>query len=175
MEARSQGPGLGSEFVVDLPVSGVSDQEKLPNGPVGRFPPRRILVVDDNADAAETLALVLASLGATVTVAHSGPEALACIDTFKPDVLLLDIGMPGMDGYQVARRLPASGSHLLLVALTGWGQEHDQRRALEAGFDHHMIKPPDLGMLRSLLLKGWPTVGDGGFRGPSGAAGASGA
>jgi CheY-like chemotaxis protein len=94
---------------------------------------------------------VLKFLGADVEVAHGGREALAAFDARRPAVVLLDIGMPEMDGYQVAREIRARGARVPLVALTGWGQEDDLRRAREAGFDHHMIKPPDIGALRSLL------------------------
>jgi CheY-like chemotaxis protein len=113
----------------------------------------RILVVDDNRDAAATLAMVLEELGAVVSVAHDGDAALAAYGQGKPDVVLLDIGMPVMDGYDVARRLrEQDGDHrAVLVALTGWGQEGDRRRAREAGFDHHLVKPAKLPALRALL------------------------
>jgi signal transduction histidine kinase len=162
VHARSDGPGTGSEFVVELPVVATTRHEVNGRGPVGRFPPRRILVVDDNADAAETLGTLLQTLGATVRVSRSGPEALEQSDAFNPDTVLLDIGMPGMDGYEVARRLRASSAHadVLLIALTGWGQEHDQYRARAAGFDLHMIKPPDLDVLYDVLWKGWAATRD---------------
>jgi CheY-like chemotaxis protein len=114
--------------------------------------------VDDNRDAAATLAELLTTLGATTSVADSGPAALAALERFGPDALLLDIGMPEMDGYEVARRSRARPeySDVLLIALTGWGQEHDQRRALTAGFDHHVLKPPDIDKLRRLLTEDWP-------------------
>jgi CheY-like chemotaxis protein len=91
-------------------------------------------------------------------VAHSGHDALDALESFDPDSVLLDIGMPDMDGYEVARRMRSTARHgdVLLIALTGWGQEHDQRRAHAAGFDHHVVKPPDLDRLRDLLSAGWP-------------------
>ena len=153
VEARSAGPGTGSEFVVELPALGAHAPA---NGDAARppaFPRRRILVVDDNRDAADTLGELLSALGATVSVAHSGRAALDTFSSFAPDTVLLDIGMPEMDGYEVARRIRAVPAHrdVLLIALTGWGQEHDQRRSLAAGFDHHVVKPPDVDRLRELL------------------------
>jgi CheY-like chemotaxis protein/anti-sigma regulatory factor (Ser/Thr protein kinase) len=152
VEARSEGIGTGSTFVVTLPLlPDVKTAEHAGRSPRA-FPSRRILVVDDNRDAADTLASVLAALGAVLAVAYDGPSGLECLDQFAPDVLLLDIGMPGMDGYEVARiirRRP--GPQPLLIALTGWGQEQDLRDAGDAGFDHHLVKPPDLDKLRTLL------------------------
>jgi CheY-like chemotaxis protein len=122
------------------------------------FPPRRILVVDDNADAGDMLGRLLEALGATVTVVQSGRAALAALDDVKPDVVLLDIGMPDMDGYEVSRRIRASPSHdgVLIIALTGWGQEDDQRRSRAAGIDHHLVKPPDIDKLHDLLVASPP-------------------
>jgi signal transduction histidine kinase/ActR/RegA family two-component response regulator len=157
VEARSEGPGTGSEFIVELPVlagaAAGADRRRTPR----KFPPRRILVVDDNRDAAGTLGDLLTALGATVAVVNSGRAALDSLETFHPDSALLDIGMPEMDGYEVARRIRASPDHgdLLLIALTGWGQEHDQRRSRAAGFDHHLVKPPDINKLRELLSAAW--------------------
>jgi CheY-like chemotaxis protein len=95
-------------------------------------------------------------------VAHCGREALATLDSFAPDSVLLDIGMPDMDGYEVARRIRSTAGHdnVLLIALTGWGQEHDQQRSLAAGFDHHVVKPPDIDKLRDLLTTGWSETTD---------------
>jgi signal transduction histidine kinase/ActR/RegA family two-component response regulator len=157
VEARSAGVGQGSEFIVDLPVLVGSATSADRRRPPGRFPPRRILVVDDNYDAAATLGDLLTVLGATVLVVNSGRAALDSLDTFHPDSVLLDIGMPEMDGYEVSRRIRATRDHteILLIALTGWGQEHDQRRSRAAGFDHHLVKPPDIDKLRDLLTAGW--------------------
>ena len=156
VEARSEGLGKGSEFVVELPLLIDAPQNAERAATPGRFPPRRILVVDDNADAAETLGALLSALGATVSVASGGGAALDRLDEFMPDTVLLDIGMPGMDGYEVARRIRAIPRHagVLLIALTGWGQEHDQRRSRAAGCDHHLVKPPDIDRLRELLTSG---------------------
>jgi len=112
---------------------------------------RRVLVVDDNADAADLLAQALRLMGHVVEVAHDGQAALAAAQAFRPDTVLLDIGLPVMDGYEVARRLRAGAPHLLLVAITGYGQSSDVERAHEAGFDHHLVKPVPLGAVRSLL------------------------
>jgi CheY-like chemotaxis protein len=114
----------------------------------------RILVVDDNQDAAESLRLLLTHTGAEVSVAHDGPEALETFERCRPHMVLLDIGMPSMDGYEVARRLRASPQQQprpSIVALTGWGQDEDRKRVREAGFDHHLVKPVDLGALQSLM------------------------
>jgi signal transduction histidine kinase/CheY-like chemotaxis protein len=156
VEARSQGLGAGSEFVVDLPLLAGASAEAQTTGPPRKFPPRRILVVDDNGDAGEMLRALLTALGATVTTVHNGRLALEALDSFKPDTVLLDIGMPEMDGYEVARRIRAMPAHrgMLLVAVTGWGQEHDQRRSLEAGFDHHFVKPLDVDKLGDFLRAG---------------------
>ncbi|HEY1230320.1 MAG TPA: response regulator, partial [Ramlibacter sp.] len=112
----------------------------------------RILVVDDNRDAAESLELVLRHLGAQVRVAFGGREALECVRDDMPSVVLLDIGMPEMNGYEVARELRSCyGPALRLVALSGWGQEVDRARGRAAGFDQHLIKPADIETLRALL------------------------
>ena len=128
-------------------------------GTAGRVPHRRILVVDDNRDAADMLGELLGRLGATVKTAHDGRTALELMDTFQPDAVLLDIGMPEMDGYDVARAIRKMSRHrnVLLIAVTGWGQEHDQATARAAGFDHHIVKPPQIDVLRELLGRGWPT------------------
>ena len=112
-------------------------------------------MVDDNCDAGETLGSLLELLGATVKVAHSGRAALEAVAEFEPDAVLLDIGMPDMDGYEVARRLRAlpNQSQTLLIALTGWGQDQDVRQSQAAGFDHHLVKPPDIERIRELLVK----------------------
>jgi CheY-like chemotaxis protein len=113
----------------------------------------RILVIDDNRDAAESMRMLLGHLGAEVSVARDGPEGLAAFAAWRPHMVLLDIGMPGMDGYEVARRLRASPQepHASIVALTGWGQNEDRGRAYEAGFDHHLVKPADFDVLQSLI------------------------
>jgi signal transduction histidine kinase/ActR/RegA family two-component response regulator len=153
VEAHSAGANEGSEFVVTLPVVAEQAPASVSTALPGQFPPCRILVVDDNSDAAETLNMLLTELGATVTVANSGPEALRALDGFEADAVLLDIGMPGMDGYEVARRIRSSDhAAVLLIALTGWGQGEDRERSKRAGFDHHLVKPPDIDLLRNIVV-----------------------
>jgi PAS domain S-box-containing protein len=157
--ARSEGVGRGSEFVVRLPAL---TTPAISGPPPGRptdardyRPARhRVLVVDDNEDAARSLARLLVRFhGQDVRVAHDGPSALELAATFRPEVVILDIGMPGMDGYEVARRLRSHPELRWprLVALTGWGQEGDRQRSREAGFDCHLVKPVDPEALRALL------------------------
>jgi len=153
--ARSAGPGAGSEFIVRLPVLADSQAHVAESPPPATIPPLRILVVDDNRDAAETLGALLATLGGTISLVHSGREALEKVEEFRPDVVLLDIGMPEMDGYEVARRIRATPqADVLIIALTGWGQEQDYRQSRAAGVDHHLVKPPDMEKLRALLTAG---------------------
>lgn len=112
-----------------------------------------MLVVDDNTDAADSLALLLSIVGQTVATSRDGLEALAQVETFRPEVVVLDIGLPGLNGYEVARRIRAMDRlpPPVLVALTGWGQNEDRRRTIEAGFDHHLVKPVDFDALKALL------------------------
>jgi signal transduction histidine kinase/ActR/RegA family two-component response regulator len=153
----SDGSGKGSEFIVKLPIlkaSGAEDpNQPVASSPAGRLPPRRVLVVDDNADVAESLALLLRLEGHDVRVAYDGPSALEQAAAQPPELAFLDLGMPKMDGCELARRFRASPvlQNVLLVALTGWGQEEDRRRTKQAGFDHHLVKPVDPGALQSLL------------------------
>ena len=115
-------------------------------------PHARVLVVDDNEDAANSLATLLEVMGYQVRTAYDGPEAIEAADDFKPEVALLDIGLPRLSGYDIARHVRSSrGSGVLLVAITGWGQEDDRRRAREAGFDHHFTKPADFEVLLELI------------------------
>jgi signal transduction histidine kinase/CheY-like chemotaxis protein len=153
VEARSEGPGLGSEFIVRLPVVVEIASALEQTRRMTPLPSRRILIVDDSRDGGESLATLLRVLGAEVALAHSGRHALECVDAFRPDVVLLDIGMPGMDGYEVARRIRANPAnrHMSLIALTGWGQDEDRRRSVAAGFNHHLVKPADIEQLRQLL------------------------
>jgi PAS domain S-box-containing protein len=156
--AHSDGPGRGSEFVVRLPALAEGREQApappaAPAAPVAAGPTRRVLVVDDSADAAESLALILRLGGHEVRVAHDGPAALAAVLDARPEVVFLDLGMPGMDGCEVARhlRLQPGLEGVTLVALTGWGQAEDRRRTREAGFDHHLVKPVDPAALNALL------------------------
>jgi PAS domain S-box-containing protein len=157
VEAFSEGVGKGSEFVVRLPVadaaSATPDRENRTSVEDQAAQACRILVVDDNQDAADSLAAVLKLMGHSTAIAYDGPEALRTAGSADFDTVLLDIGMPGMNGYEVARQLRAlpRGKALQLVALTGWGQEEDKRRAAEAGFDHHLTKPVDADEVQALL------------------------
>jgi signal transduction histidine kinase/integral membrane sensor domain MASE1 len=158
VSAHSAGPGLGSEFTVRLPVlaataahapAGDGDAASRKASARGR----RILVVDDNVDAAESLSVLLRMKGHSVATAHDGPEALSQAESFSPEVVLLDLGLPGMNGYDVARdlRRKPGRDKLTVVAITGYGQEEDRRRSQEAGIDHHLVKPVDPGELHALL------------------------
>src|SRR5262249_35277876 len=150
-------PGKGSEFVVRLPLASEPSPGARPASGEGVQPAptarRRILVVDDNRDAAEMLAELLALTGNDLRTAHDGREAVEVAAEFRPDVVLLDIGLPKMNGYQVAQRIREQswGKGIVLVALTGWGQEEDRRLSQEAGFDHHLVKPVDPDVLSDLL------------------------
>jgi signal transduction histidine kinase len=156
IEARSDGPGKGSEFIVRMPLAsrrfGVRHRERSKAQPAGA-PPRHILVVDDNTDAADSLGMLLRVLGAEVYTAYDGPAALEALKAHRPSVMLLDVGLPGMDGFEVARRArqQPEGRELTVIALTGWGQDEDRRRSLEAGIDHHLVKPVDFSALEQLL------------------------
>jgi signal transduction histidine kinase/CheY-like chemotaxis protein len=152
VEAHSEGVGHGAEFRVRLPCATHAPRAmSIEDGPT--IPPCRILVVDDNRDAADMLGRLLATRGHKVLVAYDGAEALRGSATFKPQIGFLDIGMPGMDGYQLASRLRRDPHtrEAYLVAITGWGQEEDRRRALTAGFDAHLTKPADPEQLTTLL------------------------
>ena len=113
----------------------------------------RVLVVDDNVDAAQTVAMLLETSGHEVRIAHDGPEALAMALAWHPDLLLLDIGLPGLNGFQVAERIRQEPTlkNVVLVALTGYGQEADRRRSKDAGFDHHLVKPADFEEMEKIL------------------------
>jgi PAS domain S-box-containing protein len=162
VEARSEGLGQGSEFIVRLPIvsSGSAAAPVIDANaaaPIGR----RILVADDNQDAADSLAMLLEMNGHDVRVAHDGRAALSIAQSFHPDAALLDIGMPQLNGYEVARALRQEpwGAGITLIALTGWGQESDRQKAIEAGFDHHLTKPVDPDALESLISEGtWPAA-----------------
>jgi CheY-like chemotaxis protein len=157
VEARSGGVDRGSEFIVRLPivVGLLKEPGVAQNQFVGGRAIRRILVVDDNENAAHMLAMLLKALGNDVRAAYDGLTALETAAQFQPDVVLLDIGMPKMDGYETARRMRREpwGKEMVLAALTGWGQETDKRRTREAGFDHHFVKPVEPNILQSFLAE----------------------
>ena len=155
LHATSEGEGKGSELILRLPLSPVkpAPERERAAAPARAAVPRRVLVVDDNVDAAATLELLLKSLGHETRMAHDGVRALDIAREFRPEVILLDIGMPGLDGYEVARRLRAMnhGQNFRIVAITGWGQDDDRTRTKEAGFDVHLVKPVDLRVLSKVL------------------------
>jgi len=148
--------GQGSEFIVHLPL-GASDPQVQPLPPpapqAAPFRQQRVLVVDDNRDAADSCGALLELSGHEVQTAYSAHDGYLLAEAFRPDVLLLDIGLPDVDGYALARRIRAMywGRDLRLVALTGWGQEADKSRARQAGFDHHLTKPVTYQQLDGLL------------------------
>jgi PAS domain S-box-containing protein len=155
VEATSEGLGKGAEFIVTLPLAPVEDGAPAPAAETraGAVRAKRVLVVDDNTDIAGTLALLLEESGHTVAVAHDGPSALAKAEEVEPELILLDIGLPGMDGYEVAKQLrqnPRTRS-ILLAALTGYGQAGDRARAQAAGFDKHFVKPVDIDALEAFV------------------------
>ena len=163
MSAHSDGVGRGSEFAVRLPAARVTATEAGAARPaVGASATAgkglRVLVVDDNEDAAEMLAQILTMKGHDVRVAHDGPAALHVCEEFKPAVALLDIGLPIMDGYELAERLRGiSGlDHLRLIAITGYGQPADRQRSRAAGFDMHLVKPVDVEALDASLAAAVP-------------------
>ena len=145
VDAHSDGPGCGTTVTVRLPVltSQTAVVEAVPTEPQLPVAPRRILVADDNRDAARSLALQLQLAGHDVRTAFDGVEALALADVFEPEVVLLDLGMPKLDGFETAREMRRRpwGPVATLVALTGWGQPQDRQRTGDAGFDLHLVKP----------------------------------
>lgn len=156
VEARSEGLGHGSEFIVHLPLVSANSTQPSPTAQeANRADPvrRKVLIVDDNVDAAESLSMLLELAGHDVRVAHLGRAALSQAQLFCPDVVLLDIGLPDLSGYEVARQLRQEtwARNAKLIAITGWGQDEDRRQAFEAGFDHHLCKPVDAEALTALI------------------------
>jgi len=156
VEARSEGPGRGSEFTVRLPLgdvtSAVTDAEAEAEQ-ISADAGLKILVVDDNRDAADTCAMLLEASGHHVQTAYTGRQALELASTFRPHAVLLDIGLPDVNGYKLAEQVRATrwGRGTVLVAVTGWGQEEDRQRAVAAGFDHHLVKPISAETVETLL------------------------
>jgi PAS domain S-box-containing protein len=156
IEARSGGPGHGSEFIVHLPVAtdagpAVNDQDT--EARLEKLAPRRVLIVDDNIDAASSLAMLLELMGCETKVSHNGLDAVTEADEFRPELVFLDIGMPGLNGYEACARIKEMpwGSDMVVVALTGWGQEKDRLRSREAGFDGHLVKPVNPDAIKTLM------------------------
>ena len=157
VEARSAGLDRGSEFLVRIPLALRIEVPVVPvpesSEQATAAATRRVLIADDNKDAAEIMAMLLAHSGFEVHLAHTGTDALALAERQHPDFAVLDIGMPGLSGYEVARgiREQSWGTHIKLIAVTGWGQEDDKLRAMQAGFDHHLTKPIDPNALQQLM------------------------
>jgi CheY-like chemotaxis protein len=153
IEAHSRGPGTGTTFVARLPLAAaVRKAPHLVGAVHASSLPCRVLVAEDIPDAAEMMRLMIECMGHDVRVATDGVQAVTIAKQFDPQVVLLDIGMPRMDGYEAARQIRAAlGERVVLVALTGWGQDEDQRRAHEAGFDRHLTKPADPNVLEDLI------------------------
>jgi PAS domain S-box-containing protein len=155
IEAQSEGPNQGSEFIVRLPAIHPQASEREPSGPssANNSVRRRILIADDNHDAAISLSMLLQTMGHETQIAHDGLEAVEVAEGFHPEVVLLDLGMPKLDGYEAVRRIAARpwARLSLLVAVTGWGQEADRQRAQQAGFHRHLVKPVDLDALGELI------------------------
>jgi signal transduction histidine kinase/CheY-like chemotaxis protein len=162
IEARSEGPGKGSEFIVRLPLAGdsASPPPEEPQNEVSTGAKHRILVVEDNRDSAESMATLLRLTGNEATVASDGEEAIAAAEKQRPDVILLDIGLPKLNGYDVCRRIRGNpwAKDIFIIALTGWGQKEDRRKSAEAGFDGHLVKPVEHGELMRLLAHQPPQV-----------------
>jgi signal transduction histidine kinase/CheY-like chemotaxis protein len=160
VSVASEGKGKGSEFTVRLPYAAQAGAEAQAEAPAPEPGRRRVLVVDDNEASAQTLLWMLNLLGHDAQMAHNGHEALAVAREFRPQVVLLDIGLPGMSGYDVCREMRADAGlkDAVLIAQTGWGQKEHRARSKEAGFDHHLVKPVDLKTLQSLLQPGEKTA-----------------
>jgi CheY-like chemotaxis protein len=158
VHAESAGLNTGSTFTITLPLS-VASEERARNIPTpavrGAVPKHRILVVDDHRDAALGMAAVLKSRGHEVSTAHNGESSIRIAETYQPDVILMDIGMPGMSGYETTRRIRATpwGKNIFIIALTGWGQETDRAQSQKCGCNAHLVKPVDLPELEELLIQ----------------------
>jgi CheY-like chemotaxis protein len=164
VEAHSAGIDQGSEFVVRLPIIGEQPrpQRETASAETTRAPVQRILVVDDEGEIAETLAELLCFEGNNVEIANDGLKAVEIAEKFRPSVVLLDIGMPKLNGYEAARKIREQpwGKDMVLIAITGWGQENDRNRSREAGFNAHLLKPlnyPELSKLIANLSAGKST------------------
>jgi len=153
VSVRSEGLGRGSEFVIRLPLADIAPPHAEGIAESGTPHRHRILIVDDNVDSAKSLSMLLELSGHEAHTAHDGDGGLAEAERLRPDLVLLDIGLPGLNGYEVCRRIRESswGKDLTVVALTGWGQEEDRSRSREAGFSAHLVKPVDLNALMRIL------------------------
>jgi CheY-like chemotaxis protein len=156
LTAESKGKNKGSTFTLRLPVGNDQGAHVSGNGEASHADVTgallEVLIIEDNVDAAEMLVVLLESMGHAVRVAHDGPAGLEMMNHQQPDVVLCDIGLPGMDGNEVCRRVRATiGGEVVMVALTGWGMEEDRKQTSAAGFDHHLVKPADFEIVREVL------------------------
>jgi CheY-like chemotaxis protein len=158
--AESAGLGWGSTFTIRLPITEGSGENRSHSEIMAggtslsdKQTSRRVLLVDDNIDGVTSLAMLLWHIGHTAKTAYTGPDGLAAARDFQPDVIVLDIGLPGMDGYELSRRIRADPdlANTTLVALTGWGTEEDKQRAIEAGFNFHLTKPVEIAKVEAIL------------------------
>jgi CheY-like chemotaxis protein len=159
IDVRSAGAGRGTEFVITLPVASNAPPEpvagQVSEGPSDSAAKLRVLVVDDNRAAADMLGMIICRLGDDVRVAYDGVEAIEAAAEFLPHLVVMDLGMPRMNGYEAAQHIRSQpwGESMALAALTGWGQDEDRRRTAEAGFDHHLVKPAEPAEIRKLLAQ----------------------
>ncbi len=152
IDVRSDGPGTGSEFVIRLPHSATEVQPRSAEQITGRTLARRVVVIDDNQDAANVTAMVVQALGGECRIAYDGISGVREVLAYRPEIVLLDIGMPGIDGYETCSRIRRElGRGVLVVALTGFGQQQDRDKAARSGFDAHLTKPADPKELARLL------------------------
>jgi CheY-like chemotaxis protein len=155
IKAHSAGPHRGSQFIVKLPIAAVSDAKISTLNPIvpAEMSHLKVLVVDDNRDAAITLQMLMSIHGHEAIMAHDGGEACRVAETYRPNVILLDIGLPTMNGYEACRTIRQSpwGKQMTIIALTGWGKDEDRRQSEEAGFDGHLVKPVNNDMLMATL------------------------
>ncbi len=161
VEGRSEGLGKGSEFIVRLPIVSVAEEPKqaiVVKDGLATLSARRVLVVDDNEDIALSMSMILKKFGHVVAVANDGEHAVAMAETFKPDVILMDIGMPKMNGYEACAAIRATehGKRMHITAVSGWGQEEDRRKSREAGFDGHVVKPMEKATLERVIAEARP-------------------
>ena len=153
--AHSDGPGHGTAIVITMPAYQGEVQQRLRSQIDVRQIASRVVIIDDNQDAAQSMAMLVERLGGLAQTAKDGASGLAAVQEFKPDIVLLDIGMPGMDGYEACRQIrqQTAQRHIVVIAVTGWGQPQDKQRALDAGFDGHLTKPVDPTTLTSVLAQ----------------------
>ena len=152
LDGRSEGDGRGSEFTIQLPLTTTQLVSAIERRADERQLERRVLVIDDNEDAANATAMLVEDMGGAARVAYDGESALAMIDPYQPEVVLLDIGMRGLDGYETCQRIRrVLGNRVVVVALTGFGQEQDKEKAVRGGFDAHLTKPTDAAALAKIF------------------------